>query len=48
MPPVTTALIVANLAVYFLQSIAPQVIVPFALWPLATAELNMGAAFMPW
>ena len=48
MPPVTTALIVANLAVYFLQSIAPQVIVPFALWPLGTAELNMGAAFMPW
>jgi membrane associated rhomboid family serine protease len=48
MPPVTTALIVANVAVFLLQSIVPGIIVPFALWPLATSDANMGAAFMPW
>ena len=48
MPPVTTALIVANIAVFFLQSIAPGILVPFALWPLATGGLGAGAAFMPW
>jgi membrane associated rhomboid family serine protease len=48
MPPVTTALIVANVAVFFLQAIMPGIIVPFALWPLATADAGMGAAFMPW
>jgi membrane associated rhomboid family serine protease len=48
MPPVTTALIVANVAVFLLQSVVPGIIVPFALWPLATADANIGAAFMPW
>jgi membrane associated rhomboid family serine protease len=48
MPPVTTALIVANAAIFLLQSVAPQIIEPFALWPLATGSLNMGAAFLPW
>lgn len=48
MPPVTTALIIANVAVFFLQSLAPGIIVPFALWPLATSGLSAGAAFMPW
>ena len=48
MPPVTTALIVANVALFLLQSIAPGIIVPFALWPVATGALDMGAAFMPW
>jgi len=48
MPPVTTALIVANVAVFLLQSIAPGLVVPFALWPLATSSLGMGAAFAPW
>ena len=31
MPPVTTALIVANVAIFLLQGIAPQIVVPFAL-----------------
>src|SRR3982751_1641318 len=48
MPPVTTALIVANVAVFLLQSIAPGLVVPFALWPLATASVGMGAGFAPW
>jgi len=48
MPPVTTALIVANVAVYLLQGLVPQLVVPFALWPLATASTNLGASFAPW
>jgi membrane associated rhomboid family serine protease len=48
MPPVTTALIVANVAVYLLQTAVPQIVVPFALWPLATSSMNMGASFAPW
>ena len=48
MPPVTTALIVANVAVYLLQTAVPQIVVPFALWPLATSSMNVGASFAPW
>ena len=48
MPPVTTALIVANVAMYLLQSLVPQIIVPFALWPLAAAGSGIGASFAPW
>lgn len=48
MPPVTTALIVSNVAVFLLQSIAPGIVVPFALWPLATGSYNIGASFAPW
>jgi len=48
MPPATTALIVANVALYLLQSIAPQIIVPLALWPIATSGMNVGASFAPW
>ncbi|HEX6136334.1 MAG TPA: rhomboid family intramembrane serine protease [Casimicrobiaceae bacterium] len=48
MPPATTALIVANVGIFLLQSIAPQIIVPFALWPLATSGMNVGASFAPW
>jgi len=48
MPPVTTALIVANVAVFLLQGLAPQIIVPFALWPLATSSMAVGASFAPW
>ena len=48
MPPVTTALIVANVALFLLQSVIPGLVVPFALWPLATASLGQGVSFMPW
>jgi rhomboid family protein len=48
MPPVTTALIVANVAVFLLQSIAPGIVVPLALWPLAASASGVGAAFGPW
>ena len=48
MPPVTTALIVANVALFLLQSVVPGIIGPFALWPLRTGDLGIGAAFLPW
>jgi membrane associated rhomboid family serine protease len=49
MPPVTTALIVANVAIYFLQTLLPGLVVPFALWPLGAAGSSGGAvAFEPW
>jgi len=48
MPPATTALIAANVAVFLLQGLAPQLIVPSALWPLATSGMNIGASFAPW
>jgi membrane associated rhomboid family serine protease len=48
MPPITTALIVANVAMFLLQSLVPQLIVPLALWPLATSATSIGASFAPW
>ena len=48
MPPVTTALIVANVAVFLLQSVVPGIVVPLALWPLAASASGVGAAFGPW
>lgn len=48
MPPITTALIVANVALYLLQQVAPAILLPLALWPLATGSLGQGVAFMPW
>jgi membrane associated rhomboid family serine protease len=51
MPPVTHALIIANLAVYLLQMLADQtLIVYFALWPMTTGAypLPIDAGFRPW
>jgi len=47
MPPVTTALIVANVAVFLLQSVAPGLVVPFALWPLGSGAAGL-PGFAPW
>lgn len=38
MPPVTLALIVANVAVFLLQTVAPGILIPFALWPLGAEQ----------
>ena len=46
MPPVTTALIVANVALFLLQSVVPGLIGPFALWPVGTG--GAAPSFMPW
>jgi len=49
MPPVTTALIVANVAIYFLQQVLPGLVGPFALWPLGAAAMTGGhVSFQPW
>ena len=48
MPPATTALIVANAAVFLLQQAVPQMIIPFALWPLGASASGVGASFAPW
>ncbi|MEO8754323.1 MAG: rhomboid family intramembrane serine protease [Casimicrobiaceae bacterium] len=49
MPPVTTALIVANVAIYFLQSVAPGIVPPFALWPWGAAAASGGqVSFQVW
>ena len=42
MPPVTLALIVANVAVYLLQTAQPGLAIPFALWPLAASAASGG------
>jgi len=42
MPPVTTALIVANVAIYLLQTVQPDIALPFALWPLAASAASGG------
>jgi len=48
MPPVTLRLIGANVAVFFLQMLAPAIVTPFALWPLAASGAGYGVGFEPW
>jgi membrane associated rhomboid family serine protease len=48
MPPVTTALIVANVAIFLLQGLLPGLIVPFALWPFAASSVDPRVSFAPW
>ena len=47
MPPVTTALIVANVAMYLLSQVAPGVLYPLALWPIGTGGVDT-PSFAPW
>ena len=42
MPPITTALIVANVAMFLLQMLAPGIVLPFALWPWDASRLSGG------
>ena len=48
MMPVTTALIVANVAVYLLQGVLPGLVGPFGLWPLAASQADPRLGFAPW
>jgi rhomboid family protein len=49
MPPVTLALVVANVAVFLLQLAVPGIVIPFALWPLGSSVVNgTGVGFEPW
>jgi membrane associated rhomboid family serine protease len=47
MPPVTLALIVANVAMYFLEQVAPALMYPLALWPLGGGTSG-APGFAPW
>jgi membrane associated rhomboid family serine protease len=47
MPPVTAALIVANVAMFLLQSVAENILAPLALWPLGASRYS-GIGFAPW
>ena len=47
MPPVTTALIVANVAMFLLDSSTGNLLAPLALWPLGAAQYT-GVGFAPW
>jgi len=42
MPPVTTALIIANVVAYLLQSVAPGLELALALWPLDASRMSNG------
>jgi membrane associated rhomboid family serine protease len=48
MLPATTALVVANVAMFLLQSVAPGLLFPLALWPLGGAPAGAGVGFAPW
>jgi membrane associated rhomboid family serine protease len=49
MPPVTQALLIANVAVFALQYVSgPLLISSFALWPLASAQFPGAPSFRPW
>jgi rhomboid family protein len=49
MPPVTQSLVIANVAVFLLQSLLPGLIGPFALWPLGAASASGGqVSFEAW
>jgi len=48
LPPITRSLLIANLAVYLLQSVFGDILILwFGLWPLHTPP-TFGAEFMPW
>ena len=47
MPPVTTSLIVANVAMFLLYSSTGDLLLPLALWPLGASPFP-GVGFAPW
>jgi len=47
MPPVTTSLIVANVAMFLLSTSIGDTLAPLALWPFGAARFT-GVGFAPW
>ena len=47
MPPVTTSLIVANVALFLLYTSVGDVLAPLALWPIGASQFT-GVGFAPW
>ena len=48
MPPVTTALIAANVALFLLEMAAPGLVGMLALWPLGASKFGAAVGFQPW
>ena len=48
MPPITAALIAANVAMFLLQSLVPGILGPLALWPLGASSVDPRIGFAPW
>lgn len=49
MPPVTRALLIANVAVFVVQFLTgPLLIAPFALWPIGSEQFAAAPSFRPW
>ena len=49
LPPVTRALLIANIAVYLLQMLTGDaLLIHFALWPLGPSHYADVAGFEPW
>jgi membrane associated rhomboid family serine protease len=49
LPPVTRALLIANVAVFVLQMLTGNLLIgPFALWPLASAQFRGAPEFEIW
>lgn len=47
MPPITTSLIVANVAMFLLFNSTGDLLAPLALWPLGASQFT-GVGFAPW
>ena len=48
MPPATAFLLAANIGVFLLQSAFPDLVTPFALWPLGASAVDPSVGFAPW
>ena len=48
MLPVTSALIAANVAIFLLQNLLPELVIPFALWPWGASQVDPQVGFAPW
>jgi membrane associated rhomboid family serine protease len=49
MPPITTILLLSNVAAYLLQGLFPGLEMPLALWPFGSAAATNGqVGFAPW
>src|SRR5438552_18091858 len=48
MLPVTSALIAANVAIFLLQGLLPELVIPFALWPWGASQVDPQLGFEPW
>src|SRR5512132_3709870 len=48
MLPVTSALIAANVAIFLLQGLLPELVIPFARWPWGASQVDPQVGCAPW